>query len=102
MTPSEHLRLAAALIADEKRWTHGTSARNAAGEPCEPDSPDARQRCAFGALVQASPNDLTYYGTAFKFLKVYGNDMASLNDSAGHAYTIGAMMHVADKLDGLV
>ena len=99
MTPSEHLRLAAALIADEDRWTREFTARDIAGEPCEPDSPDACQWCAVGALSKTSPS--FHWDEVYEFKKVYGVELPALNDSAGHAYTIGAMMHVADKLDGL-
>lgn len=100
MTPSEHLRAAAALIADEKRWTHGVSARDARGRPCDPESSRACQRCAFGALwkILSGPS---FWDVLPKFIELYGKSLPALNDHEGHAYTIGAMMHVADKLDGL-
>ena len=99
MTPSEHLRLAAALIADEKRWTREFTARDVMGEPCEPDSPDACQWCAVGALAKTAQNCRWNY--LDKFVSVYGDALSDMNDIKGHAYTIGAMMFVADKLDGL-
>lgn len=103
MTPSEHLRLAAALIADEERWTQGVKARNDEGEPCNARSQFARRWCATGALIKVLHDNCLwhFWNEANEFMKVYGDDIAWLNDTYGHAYTIGAMMHVADKLDGL-
>ena len=100
MTPSEHLRLAAALIADEKRWTQKATARSADGKLCSAKSQSARQWCAIGGVIKVSQDRGSSFA-AYKFKEVYGHNLSSVNDHNGHAYTIGAMMHVADKLDGL-
>ena len=47
---ADTLRAAKALIADESNWCQKTYAKNAAGEHCAGDDPDAVCRCSAGAL----------------------------------------------------
>lgn len=100
MKTSDVLREAAKFIANKKRWTCFVTARNCKLVPVDPRVPGAHVWCAVGALVKIIGE---YYTEIIiqEFRQIYGADLADTNDSKGHAGTIGAMMWVADKLDGL-
>lgn len=98
MKPSDILRKAAELIADPEKWVRGKMAIGVNGYPTYPHSPEACKWCAYGAVHKISGGE---YGVSRAFYYSFGRYLSSINDSEGHAYTIGAMMHVADKMDGI-
>lgn len=53
------LRAARDLISDPKKWTQGAYARDANGDLCRCEGPEAASWCAFGVLW--GRQDATYY-----------------------------------------
>lgn len=57
MTPKEILTAARDLIAEEDRWTQGTSARDSEGNEVLFDNPKATCWCALAAISKASDDE---------------------------------------------
>ncbi len=57
MTNLEILKGAKALIDTSEKWTKGTNARNAAGNPVDAEDSGATCRCALGAIKATTRTD---------------------------------------------
>lgn len=80
---AEQLRAARDLIADPTRWTQGSFARDADGDPCGSRHPAACQWCLEGALVKVGARFAaeTYL---YRALPKGEDDAAHYNDNRQH------------------
>ena len=86
------LKLARAKIEKLENWTQGTRARDMVGTPVEPDSVDAVQWCATGALMAVCGD--AYWEERKKLLcatnELFGVGLISLNDHGTHEQVLEA------------
>lgn len=107
-SPLTTLRLARALIADEKRWCRGVSARDKHGQHVSALAQEACRWCASGALVAVNKDDLEPASKALDELEHvisaeirHGLDLPMFNDTRTHAEVLALFDWTIDKLDRL-
>lgn len=96
-----------ALIADPSRRCCGAEARDAAGNPCDPCSPEARCWCVYGAMERAAAGDATLADETDAFLVGTAREelpelfsLAQLNDDSttSHADVVALLGRARDRL----
>lgn len=85
----DNLKLAKSLIADEKNWIKGASAKNADGSVVSAWDDDAVCFCSIGAALKADTSMPGYmYDALFKACKVIdpnARNISQFNDTHTHA-----------------
>lgn len=99
---ADYLRKAAALIADKDRWTQEAMGLDKDNRECDARSPGAYKRDLFGALISLVPPPGTTVIIFGQFYVHYLERMILYNVTHTHAEVVGAAMHVADIMEGLV
>jgi hypothetical protein len=77
------LQQARDLIADPKRWTTGTTARDVDGVPIHSRKPQAVSWCAIGAIQRVVPEHLSFYAIQ-ALVDACGVEVSLVNDRYGH------------------
>jgi hypothetical protein len=90
MTPKEILIATRARIVNPIDFTRGTSARDDAGRPTLPNSPDAVCWCLMGAMIYACPDHTPGRVEAYRYLRqAAGTDnVAGFSDVNPHVAVI--------------